>query len=59
MISQVLQNLIAENVTAMIGISSWRNAPWYEQYYKLRVKDVEVNYAVYLDNAGNLRPKPW
>ena len=58
-ISQVLQKLIAEKVTAMIVIPSWRNAPWYELYETLCVKAVEVNDVVYLDNAGNLIPKPW
>ena len=59
LIPQVLQKLIAENVTTMIVIPSWSNAHWYELYEKLCVSDVEVNYAVYIDNAGNLRPKPW
>ena len=59
LIPQVLQKLIAEKVTAMVVIPSWCNAPWYELCEKLCVSDVEVNYAVYIDNAGNLRPKPW
>ena len=59
LISQVLQKIIAEKVTAMIVIHSWRNASWYELYEKLCAMDVEVNYAIYLDNAGHLRPNPW
>ena len=57
-IAKVLQQVVRQRVTIMMVVPEWPSAPWYPLWTQLCVRAILFTNAVFLDQRGQLRPKP-
>ena len=58
MIPRILRYLVKCQARALVLIPYWTSVSWFTLWTKLLVKTWLVTDPLYLDNQGNLRPKP-
>jgi hypothetical protein len=59
LISRVLKKVITDKVRIMLVVPHWVQAPWFTDVTRLTERSTLLTDAVFLDEFGRLRPKPW
>ena len=58
LIPKVLNKVENEQVKIMLVIPHWPHADWYPQFQRMHIRSIILEDPIYLDDQGNLRPKP-
>ena len=58
LIPKVLEKVAKEQVRIMLVIPYWPSADWYPVFQRMHVRSIILEEPIYLDDQGNLRPKP-